>query len=477
MLLGVFKYTDFVLTNLNLLTAFFNLPPLPLPHFLLPLALSFVTFQQISFLYDCYKKARGEEIEVNLDFTDYCLFITFFPQLIAGPIVHHREMMPQFAALNPAKETATTNLAAKGVVDYELFAKGIFIFCVGLFKKVVIADWFAKWADAGFAAASKGGLNALEAWASSLSYTFQLYFDFSGYCDMAVGLALMFGIWLPINFNSPYKSRNIAEFWQRWHITLGRFLKNCLYIPLGGSRGKTAKNGDNAQPQSRTKTRLLTLRNLFIVFFLSGVWHGAGWGFVIWGLLHAFGVMTHRVFGWFVEGLKRTCGGKEEAQNLQKPNLVLTFLQSRAWQVLAWFLTFNFVNVAWVFFRASSVQEALSVLKAMFGFGLALPEATHFVPKLLAHIGARNDLVFALIVALLLCVLAPNSNELVKNFSSNAFKALVSFKLFGKRFCLRLGGVGVRFFASLTLFYIGVWILVTRLVENNTYSPFIYFNF
>ena len=212
------------------------------------------------------------EHDKKIDFIDYCLFISFFPQLIAGPIVHHKEMMPQFKA--------NENLSTQ----YQSIAKGLFIFSIGLFKKVFIADSFAKWANAGFSYVENGGiLNIIESWVTSLSYTFQLYFDFSGYCDMAIGLGLMFGIILPINFNSPYKSLSITEFWRRWHITLGRFLKDYLYIPLGGNRfGK-----------------VLTLRNLFIVAFLSGIWHGAGWGFVIWGALHGVAMVIHRIYLYF----------------------------------------------------------------------------------------------------------------------------------------------------------------------------------
>ena len=334
-LLGFFKYTDFLLENFNAFSQIAHLDfNIPLPHILLPLALSFVTFQQIAFLFDCYKHATGQSNEnLHIDFIDYALFISFFPQLIAGPIVHHREMMPQFAKMgansacsdflgsasahslqrtasashsfashNPKNSSTILEFAdskdsnesslrdsqreswqsagfvseakqpskhspsqihpasggvsfdspslalgwrsgwvdstQKSTINYEFLAKGIFIFSIGLFKKVFIADSFAKWANAGFSVVEKGGyLNIAESWATSLSYTFQLYFDFSGYCDMAIGLGLMFGIVLPLNFNSPYKSLNIAEFWRRWHITLGRFLKECLYIPLGGNRG------------------------------------------------------------------------------------------------------------------------------------------------------------------------------------------------------------------------------------------------
>ncbi|MCW1618827.1 hypothetical protein OLT89_02705 [Campylobacter jejuni] len=174
-------------------------------------------------------------------------------------------------------------------------------------------------------------LNIFEAWATSLSYTFQLYFDFSGYCDMAIGLALFFGIALPVNFNSPYKALNIADFWRKWHITLGRFLKDYLYIPLGGNRfGK-----------------FINLRNLFIVAFLSGVWHGAGWGFVIWGILHAIAMISHRIYSFWAKGK--------------------TFLNSKIYKIISWFITFNFINIAWIFFRSENLQGAINLLKSMFG--------------------------------------------------------------------------------------------------------------
>ena len=463
-LLGFFKYTDFLLENFNAFAKLANLDfEIPLPHILLPIALSFVTFQQIAFLFDCYKRTKGEISEnLSINFIDYALFISFFPQLIAGPIVHHREMMPQFSQISQAKST----------INYEFLAKGLFIFSIGLFKKVFIADSFAKWADAGFALAQKGQvLNIAESWATSLSYTFQLYFDFSGYCDMAIGLGLAFGIVLPLNFNSPYKSRNIAEFWRRWHITLGRFLKECLYIPLGGNRvGK-----------------VLNLRNLFIVAFLSGIWHGAGWGFVIWGVLHGVAMLAHRVYGWFVSSLQtreksiasrlkiaekspslaegdlggglfenpknsqnsvnlkansaqnsqisqndnfanaksthpQTPSAREGAfsrpyANLRKNFAVcyLKFTQSKFYAFLSWFLTFNFISLAWIFFRAENLQGALNLLKGMFGVvWVELPEKWHLMPKTLAQIGGRNDTIFYILIAILLCVFAKNSVQITQ---------------------------------------------------------------
>lgn len=299
-LLGYFKYADFFIENLNLASG----SNLPLLHLALPLAISFVTFQQVAFLVDSYKGYAREN-----DFINYALFITFFPQLIAGPIVHHAEMMPQFASRQ------------NWVKNHKHIALGLFIFATGLFKKCVIADSFAHWASAGFD--QPVALGMAEAWITSLSYTFQLYFDFSGYSDMAIGLALMFNIRLPINFNSPYKALSIQDFWRRWHITLSRFLRDYIYIPLGG----------NQQGRARTWA------NLMATFLIGGLWHGAGWTFIFWGFLHGLALVVHRLWqglGW------------------------------RLHPLLGWFLTFNFVNLAWVFFRAKTWDDALRVLKGMF---------------------------------------------------------------------------------------------------------------
>ena len=299
-LLGYFKYADFLISNLNAIAN----TNLSLLHIALPLALSFVTFQQIAYLVDSYNKQTKEN-----SFLNYCLFITFFPQLIAGPIVHHKEMMPQFAN--------KFNL----IKNYKFIALGLFVFSMGLFKKSVVADIFSIFANAGFDV--EGNLTFLQAWATSLSYTFQLYFDFSGYCDMAIGLALLFNIRLPINFNSPYKALNIQDFWHRWHITLSRFLRDYIYIPLGGNRGG----------QSRTYL------NLFLVFLIGGLWHGAAWTFVVWGALHGVAIVIHRCW--------------------QKLNFKLN-------KIIAWIITFNFVNFTWIFFRAKSFKDAMRVIRGMF---------------------------------------------------------------------------------------------------------------
>lgn len=364
-LLGYFKYSDFFIENFNLA---FN-SSIPLLHLALPLAISFFTFQQIAYLVDSY---RGETKEY--DFLNYALFVTFFPQLIAGPIVHHLEMMPQFAS--------KFNLVKK----YKNIASGLFIFSIGLFKKVVIADTFALWATNGFD--NTEVLNLVEAWATSLSYTFQLYFDFSGYTDMAIGAALLFNIKLPLNFNSPYKALNIQDFWRRWHITLSRFLKDYVYIPLGGNR----------------KGNFRTYNNLLATFILGGIWHGAGWTFIFWGFLHGIGLVIHRAFS---------------SLNLKLP------------KVIAWFLTFNFVNIAWVFFRAKEWGDALKVLSGMFGLsGIALHK--NLKSDFLMDLGVTFNNVFInsnltqnslILVALTLIIVlvSKNSNDLGLKISTKTW--------------------------------------------------------
>ena len=299
-LLGYFKYTNFFIENFNIA---FDANT-ELLHILLPLAISFFTFQQIAYLVDIYRKEAKE-----YDFLNYALFVTFFPQLIAGPIVHHKEMMPQFAKIR------------NKVKNYRNISMGLFIFSIGLFKKVVIADTFAIWSNNGFDVATT--LNLFEAWTTSLSYTFQLYFDFCGYADMGIGLALLFNIKLPINFNSPYKATNIQDFWRRWHITLSRFLRDYVYIPLGGNR----------------KGSFRTYNNLMATFLIGGLWHGADWTFVFWGFLHGLAIIIQKI--WSKLGFK-------------------------LWTWLAWFITFNFVNIAWIFFRAEEWDDAIKVLSSMF---------------------------------------------------------------------------------------------------------------
>jgi len=322
-LLGYFKYANFFIQTINNLTG----NTYHLETIILPLAISFFTFQQIAYLVDAYK---GETHEYN--FLHYCLFVTFFPQLIAGPIVHHQEMLPQFAKKTLYK------------LNYQHLAVGLTIFFIGLFKKVVLADGIAIYATPVFEAAEQGIiLSFFEAWRGVLAYTFQLYFDFSGYSDMAIGIARMFGIRLPLNFHSPYKAVNIIEFWRRWHITLSRFLRDYLYISLGGNR----------------KGKIRRYINLMITMILGGLWHGAGWTFVIWGTLHGvYLVINH---AW--HAIRRLLGQD---------------IHSSTWwgRGLSQLITFIAVMIAWVFFRAETFNGATALLQGMTGInGFILPQS------------------------------------------------------------------------------------------------------
>jgi len=294
-----FKYHDFFADNMN---AFFG-TNFALYRLALPLGISFFTFQQLSYVIDSYRRTVP-----RYNILDYALFVTFFPQLVAGPIVLHSEIVPQFAD----KKNRHFN--------FDNFAPGLYAFALGLFKKVIVADTFGIAVEAGFADALD--LNTIEAWFVAIGYTLQLYFDFSGYCDVATGVGLMFNIKIPLNFNSPYKSMNIREFWQRWHITLSRFLTSYIYFPLGGSR----------------KGMVRTCINLMIVFLASGLWHGAGWLFLLWGLMHGAASVLYRIFRKQYDALH---------------------------PALQWLMTFGFVIVAWVFFRATSMADALAIVKSM----------------------------------------------------------------------------------------------------------------
>lgn len=322
-LLGYFKYANFFIEQLNFtLGTSYNLEKI-----ILPLAISFFTFQQISYLVDAY---RHETREYN--FLHYCLFVTFFPQLIAGPIVHHKEMLPQFAN-NDIYKANSKNLAI-----------GFLIFTIGLFKKVIIADNLALFANPVFTNLDhSNAITFFSAWTGALAYSFQLYFDFSGYSDMAIGIAYMFGIKLPMNFYSPYKSTSIIEFWRRWHITLSRFLRDYLYITLGGSR----------------KGAYRRYINLFLTMLIGGIWHGAGWTFIVWGGLHGtYLIINHAWRNIRINILKWS-------SNVSSFEVMLSTL-----------VTFTSVTVAWVYFRAESLSDANSLLATMFGGnGISLPKS------------------------------------------------------------------------------------------------------
>lgn len=368
-LLGYFKYTNFLVDNIN---GVFGAAYV-VPQILLPLGISFFTFTQIAYLVDSY---RGEAKEY--DFLNYALFVTFFPHLIAGPILHHHEMMSQFKSHR--------NLS----IRHRNILLGLFIFSIGLFKKAVIADTFAIWANAGFDGTAP--LDFFSAWLTSLSYTFQLYFDFSGYCDMAIGASLLFNIWLPINFNSPYKALDIQDFWRRWHMTLSRYLRDYLYIPLGGNRCSSGR----------------VYFNLMATFVLGGLWHGASWMFIIWGALHGGALVLHR------------------------------FWSGRGWRMpkpLAWLVTFLFINVTWVFFRAKDMDDARRILGGMVDFAsiqqlplVAVPSnqlawggwLTDYLLRWLPTGLAANFLCFCAVVVAFVIVRQKNSFDLMQSGLSRA---------------------------------------------------------
>ena len=380
-LLCYFKYYDFFVENVNVLFK----TNWTLKHLLLPLGISFFSFQQLSYLIDVYK---GETKDYSL--LNFSLFVTFFPQLIAGPIVLHSEIMPQF----DDKE--------KQRLNWDNIASGIFMFSIGFFKKLVIADSFAVWATNGFD--STASLTFYQGWFVSLAYTMQIYFDFSGYSDMAVGIGKIFNIDLPANFLSPYKSTSISEFWRRWHITLGRALSTYVYKPLGGNR----------------KGRVKTYINLLLTFLVSGLWHGAAWTFVFWGLLHGIASVIDRLF----------------RDNNWKIN-----------KYVSWFLTFMFVNCAWVFFRAATFERAFEILKAMFSItsGGAFNMAGIITNGSIIIIG----LVYILLVISLVVTLSfKNTYELAETFDYTTINTV---------YVVILMMIGISFMPRI--------------------SPFIYFNF
>jgi alginate O-acetyltransferase complex protein AlgI len=306
-LLGFFKYTGFALETYNQLFQVVggeNFDAVPVLTFLLPLGISFYTFQSMSYTIDVYRK----EANHVTNFLDFACFVSMFPQLVAGPIIRFQEVAEQLATR---------------VHSYEKFARGVAFFSLGMAKKVLLANSCGKIADITFAAEAT---NVVDAWFGIVAYAFQIYFDFSGYSDMAIGLGLMFGFVFAKNFDSPYLSASITEFWRRWHISLSTWLREYLYIPLGGN-----KMGGNR-----------TALNLAIVMLLGGLWHGASWNFVMWGAIHGTLLGSERVFG-------------------KKP---LYFALPKFVRVA---ITFGFVLIAWVFFRAETFSGALTYLGSMFG--------------------------------------------------------------------------------------------------------------
>ncbi|MRN53444.1 MBOAT family O-acyltransferase [Paenibacillus monticola] len=352
LLLGYYKYADFFIENWNGFTGA-NVPAL---HLLLPLGISFFTFTQIAYLVDAY---RGRVQEYKL--INYILFVTFFPHLIAGPILHHKDMMPQFDRLR------------NKVWNWSNVMAGALLFCIGLTKKMLIADTLAGYANNGFANATQ----FFDSWVACLSYTFQIYYDFSGYTDMAIGVALLFNIRLPQNFNSPYRATSIQDFWRRWHITLSHFLRDYIYIPLGGGR----------------RGFWTAIRNVLITFLIGGIWHGASWMFILWGLLHGGGQAVQRIWNRWGRPLPLA---------------------------LCWLLTFSFINVTWVFFRAHDMRQASRLLRGMFGMnGLGLSTL------------AESILILPVLAVLLLAMLtSPNLTERLSKLRPNWRTSLLMAVLF-----------------------------------------------
>ena len=375
-ILFYFKYFNFFIENVNaLFKQDFNLL-----NIVMPLGISFFTFQQISFIVDAYRKEVPD-----YHILDYACFVTFFPQLIAGPIVSHNELVPQFGDVSKKK------------FQWENMAPGIYLFILGLGKKVLLADNLGNAVN--FGVLSWPALNSLDLIIVMLAYTFQIYFDFSGYCDMAIGIGKMFNIDLPLNFNSPYHACTIEEFWNRWHMTLTRFLTKYIYIPLGGNR----------------KGKVRTWINVFLVFLISGFWHGANWTFVLWGCLHGVASVMNKAFKKYIDKIP---------------------------SAINWIVTFVFLNFTWLLFRVSSIETAYEIIKRIFtgGFGRCLyeftqsvymPEANKLVSVLFKVTGVDLSLlcpewilITLLVISFVLIFLKRNAYEEMKRFKPTVIRMI-----------------------------------------------------
>lgn len=405
-----FKYYDFFLSNLNVLFQ----KDFALKHVVLPLGISFFTFQQIGFVVDTYRGEIGEVSPI-----DYCLFVTFFPQLIAGPIVNHNEMLPQFAGIKDKQ------------FESETFFRGFTLFVLGLTKKVLIADTLGAAVDHGYMYLADQ--QAMDCILIMLWYALQLYFDFSGYCDMARGIGKMLQIEIPVNFHSPYKAVDIVDFWKRWHITLSRFFTKYIYIPLGGNREGAWK----------------MYCNFIIVYFLSGLWHGAGWNFIFWGMMHGvLYVITRALMRKKKEGatsnLTESTHGQAELAKKQELSTGIKRTRSVVKRALMTIATFLYVSVAWVYFRAESIGQANELLKKIvtgkwqkINFQLAgciKPDEFWYVLKVLHldnNLFSQYILMTFITVGCLLTVFfAPNAAEVSERMKPKAANAIIMAVLF-----------------------------------------------
>lgn len=414
LLLGVFKYTNFFIDSFNDVAG----TAVPLTNIVLPLGISFFTFTQIAFLVDA---RRGIAHEYN--FIHYLLFVTYFPHLIAGPVLHHKQMMPQFG------DKATYR------IDSENITIGLTIFIIGLFKKVILADGVAEYASPVFNAAEVGKiLHPLDAWAGTMAYTLQIYFDFSGYSDMAIGISRLFNVKLPLNFHSPYKAFNIIDFWRRWHMTLSQFLRDYLYFSLGGNRyGKIRR-----------------YRNLFLTMLLGGIWHGAGWNFAIWGALHgSYLIINH---AW-------------RATTANLPLEKLPPVAIHTGRVFSLLVTFLAVMVAWVFFRAQTLAGANHMVASMFDLSILVSQ------PLPAELLTEKKALRWFVVLLTICWFLPNTQEFMRRHDP-AYNAGEhtgdSREYIGFRFEWNSGAGWMLFMALLAS--------VSILSMNNA-SEFLYFQF
>ena len=386
LLLFYYKYTGFLFHSLNQIwqnNIVFSVQA--------PLGISFFTFSQLSYLVDCYK---GKDKEKG--FLNYCTYVTFFPKLTMGPIALPNDFLPQLRSQE------------KEQINYNNLSKGLYLFALGLAKKVLIADTLAKIVSIGYSQVDS--LNTITALVVMLSYTFQLYFDFSGYCDMAMAVALFFNIELPLNFNSPYRAKSIREFWSRWHMTLTRFFTTYLYIPLGGSR----------------KGKLRTYGNTFFVFLISGLWHGANWTFLFWGGLHGAVMVLEKI----TEDLKPAVKHLPPAATKIK-----SFLQ--------WLTTFLVINVAWVFFRADSIKQAKLFLSRLFVGGWQLSEKIReyvldiIEIRVIKRLGMGRVLetrtteavILLLLILLILCIFGKNAKEKTEGLNYTIKNALITMVL------------------------------------------------
>jgi len=392
-----YKYYDFFIENIN---KFFH-TSFTLNNLLLPLGISFFTFQQLSYLLDVHR-----DPSINYNFIDYALFVTYFPQLIAGPIVTHDELIPQFR--NPQNRK----------INFKNFSAGLMAFSFGLAKKVLLADIFGHVVDAAYSKVNS--LSAIMVIIVLLSYTFQIYFDFSGYCDMASGISLMFNIKLPMNFNSPYQSITILDFWKRWHMTLTRFFTKYLYIPLGGNR----------------HGKFRTCLNIFIVFLISGLWHGANWTFILWGISHGIFSILNQMF----------------KKNIQKIPTAIN-----------WMITFIFVNITWALFRSNSIKHFKQLFQALLSSKQMLFDWTilyHFqtpeikiITRILKNIIGTNK------VSMFACVF----------FIGLSFLFVLKFKNTNQRIDI--------FKPTKKYLFVTVFLLISSILSFSNVGLFLYFNF